>query len=84
MNHHRLGIHSNFYSIYLIVFIFNLHIKSCEQCKFNEDALWQKYMELGFLCEEGVHYHCFGIRNHFLSCRIVMHKNTSNGEVFYW
>lgn len=48
MNHHCLGTHSNFYSIYLNVFIFNLHVKSCEQCKFNENALWQKDMDLGF------------------------------------
>lgn len=38
-------------------------------------------MDLGFLCEKGVHYQCFGVGNHFLSCHIVMHMNTFDGEV---
>jgi hypothetical protein len=40
-------------------------------------------MDLGFLCEKGVHYQHFGVGNQFLSYQIVMHMSTFDGEVFY-
>ncbi len=43
----------------------------------------QKDMGLGLLCKEGVHCCRLGTRTHFLSCHIVMHRSTSNGEVFF-
>jgi hypothetical protein len=42
----------------------------------------KKLIDLGFVCEKGVHYQCFDVGNHFLSRHIVMHMSTFDGEVF--
>jgi hypothetical protein len=43
--------------------------------------MWQRDMDLGFLCEEGVHHCYLGVGNYLLSCHIIMHENIFDEEV---
>jgi hypothetical protein len=53
----------------------------CYYFKHFKDLMWQRNMDLGFLCEEGVHCCYLGVENYLLFCCIIVHESMSNEEV---
>jgi hypothetical protein len=46
-----------------------------------KELLWQRNMDLRFLCEKGVHCCYLGVKNYLLFCHIIMHESISDEEV---